>query len=342
MDSATADTQLPVAEAQPISSKLPTKFRRAAVRGNRNWGLPRSFVGFHAADASLSVRGAAPKCILVNDDDPQVWFMAKASEKWGPQETYTELLISQLGERLGFPMAHHGIAWIDSEIRFVSRSFLAAGETLVHGSIMLESFFETDVSNVGKNSWDEQRTYDIDILDELIHHFCGADATKVLHGLVEMLIFDSLIGSNDRHMQNWGVITTATEPRTYRFAPIFDSARALLWDYDEPRLEKLSRNGHAMEGYANRARPKIGCAKFGKAVNHFELCGYLIEKYPDYCAGAMTKVRPEKATVVDRIMREYPFRTVFSDLKRSTIINILRIRAERLALMAEGKGGANV
>lgn len=276
-------------KAEIAALVLPTRFRRAAVRGNRDWGLPRSFVGFHAADATLSVRGAAPKCILVSDEDPQLWYMAKASEKWGRQETYTELLISQLGERLGFPMAHHGIARIDGEVRFVSRSFLGPGETLVHGSIMLESFFEYDVSKVGKNSWDEQRTYDIDILDELIKHFCGEDAPSVLQGLIQMLIFDTLIGSNDRHMQNWGVITTATEPRAYRFAPLFDSARALLWDYDESRLEKLNRNRDAMEGYANRARPKIGCAKFGKAVNHFKLCHYLIDKYPRYCDGAMTR-----------------------------------------------------
>lgn len=333
--------------ASPLGSgigslSLPTRFRRAAVRGSRNWGLPRSFVGFRAADPSLSVRGAAPKCILVNEADPHIWFMAKAAEMWGVQEIYTEFFISQLGERLGLPMAHSGIARIDGEIRFISRSFLGEGEKLVHGSIMLESFFSYDLANVGKNPWDEQRTYDIDILDELIRHFCGKDASRVLQGLVEMLTFDALIGSNDRHMQNWGVITTATEPQAYRFAPIFDSARALLWDYDETRLQKLSRNEHAIEGYANRARPKIGCAKFGRAVNHFELFRYLLGKYPAYCSAAITRVTPEKAMAAGKIMREYPFRSVFTPLRQATITHILRIRAERLARIAAEEGEAHV
>lgn len=324
-----------------IVPPLPTKFRRAAVRKTKNWGLPRSFIGFMAADPGvLSVRGAAPKCILVDEADHHVWFMAKASEMWGVQETYTEFFISQLGERLGFPMAHNGLARVDGEIRFISKSFLGTGEKLVHGSIMLESFFSYDLANVGKNPWDEQRTYDIDILDELIRHFCGDDAERVLQGLVEMLIFDALIGSNDRHMQNWGVITTATEPQAYRFAPIFDSARALLWDYNENRLEKLSRNKHAMEGYANRARPKIGCAKFGKTVNHFELFGYLIGKYRAYSSDPITRVTPEKLTAASKIMREYPFRGVFTPLRQLTVTNILRIRAEQLAQIAAEKGQA--
>lgn len=68
-----------------------------------------------------------------------------------------------------------------------------------------------------------------------------------------MLVFGAIIGCMDRHMQrNWGVVVTATTPRQYRFAPIFDSARALLWDYDDARLERLSRNEHAVQGDTNR------------------------------------------------------------------------------------------
>jgi hypothetical protein len=324
------------------AQKLPARFRRAAVRGTLKWDLPRSFSGFHAADPSLSVRGAAPKCIIVNDSNPHDWYMAKAPENWGVQETFTELFISCLGARLGLPMAHHGVALVDDGLRFISRSFLAAGEQLVHGSILLESFFDFDLNKIGKNPWDEQRTYDIDMLDELISEVCGNDAQAVLQGLIRMLMFDALIGSNDRHMQNWGVITTATEPQAYRFAPIFDSARALLWDYDEERLRKLSSNSHAMEGYANRARPKIGCAKFGKAVNHFELAGYLMQRYSAFFADGAFGLPHEKIAVVDEIMREYPFRSLFSPLRKATVANILRIRAERLFRIARQKGEAHV
>src|SRR5579859_4698924 len=89
---------------------LPVRFRRAAVRKSRNWSLPRSFSGFKAVDPShLSVRGAAPKCMIVSTSNPHLWYMAKGAENWGQQETYTEFFINQPGDALGFPMAHSGL-----------------------------------------------------------------------------------------------------------------------------------------------------------------------------------------------------------------------------------------
>jgi hypothetical protein len=325
-------------QAPSIVASLPTRFRRAAVRKNRTWALPRSFAGFKAADPSLSVRGAAPKCILVSEHDPNLWYMAKSAEKWGVQEVYTELFINQLGERLEFPMAHNGIALIDGEYRFISRNFLAPGQKLVHGSILLESFFSYNLDQVGKKPWDEQRTYDIELLEELIRHVCGDDHAAVMERLIEMLVFDTLIGSNDRHMQNWGIITTATEPQSFKFAPIFDSARALLWDYDEGKLGRLSCNSHALEGYCNRARPKIGCVKLGKAVNHFELLKYLLKLYPAHCSQAVTRVTPENVGIASRIMRECPFRSVFSPLRKEAINKILQIRAKRIQAVFVERG----
>lgn len=332
-----ADTQEAAKETALPAASLPVRFRRAAVRRQQNWELPRSFVGYKAADPSLSVRGAAPKCIVKNQDDSTLWYMAKGAEKWGRNETVTEFLISRIGARLGFQMAHHGLVRVDDELRFISKSFLAPGESLLHGSLLLEGFFACDLEAIGKNPWDEQRTFDIQIIDELLQRTCQDDYPHVIEGLIEMLVFDALIGSMDRHMQNWGLIVSTTEPRRYRFAPIFDSARALVWDYDEARLEKLNCPSHvtAITGYVNRARPKIGSATFGHAVNHFKLVEYLADKYSVPVERAITKVTKEKISSALRIMREYPFRAVFSPLRRNTIAKILTLRSE---LLTSGKG----
>jgi HipA-like protein len=335
-----AETGEAEAKESPL---LPKSFRRAAVRGTNKWNLPRSFVGFRAADPSLSIRGAAPKCLVVSETDPHTWYMAKSAEKWGVQETLTELFISRLGERLGFPVAHSGAARVDGELRFVSRSFLGHDEKLVHGSVLIESFFgDTDLDNIGKNPWDEQRTYDIDLIDELLHQVCGEDYPVVIQGMVEMLIFDTLIGSNDRHMQNWGIITTATAPQRFRFSPIFDSARALLWDYDEKRLEKLRFHGdNAIRGYANRARPKIGCATFGKAVNHFNLLAYLLKKYGSSALIA-TKVSPDKVRVASEVLQEYPFRSKFTQVRKEMLRRVLHVRSEWIADALAKKRGEHL
>jgi hypothetical protein len=211
-----------VAEADPIA--LPTRIVRVGRRGC-TWGISRRFSGFTAVSHDqLSVRGAAPKCIIRCDSEPSEWYIAKAAEEWGEVETLTELLNNMLGQRLGFPMAHAGLLRADGQLRFASRNFQAANETLIHGSLLFRQVFDDDLATVGKNPWDEQRTYDIELIADMLRQVCGAVADKLFERLIEMLVFDALIGSMDRHTQNWGLLATIEEPRSYRFAPIFDSA----------------------------------------------------------------------------------------------------------------------
>ena len=43
--------------------------------------------------------------------------------------------------------------------------------------------------------------------------------TRLRQAYVEMLTFDALIGHNDRHPYNWGVIVPLRKDRALRFAP---------------------------------------------------------------------------------------------------------------------------
>jgi hypothetical protein len=333
---------VPVGSQNEPPQTLPSKFVRVGRRG-KTWGLPRRFSGYEAADYSeLSVRGAAPKIIIRKCGDPNNWYMAKGPENWGQNETYTEFLINQLGQRLEFPMAHSGLIRVDGELRFASANFRKPDESLTHGSVMFQACFGDDLETVGKNPWDEQRTYDVELIHDVMKGFCSAESFQTCFAsFVQMLVFDALTGSNDRHMQNWGVLATTTNPRSYRFAPIFDSARALLWDYDEGRLEKLSKNNSQIIGYVNRARPKVGSAKFGRAINHFRLVRYLYEQYPEPTAAALTKVTMRKVKKAIKILREYPFCLVFSRVRRDTMSKIIAIRARALDRVIAGKGDPN-
>lgn len=342
-DTSSKDTQhyefvgpLSTAAIDPIA--LPTLIVRVAKKG-RSWEMPRRFSTFRAVSYELlSVRGAAPKCIVRSEQDPNDWYIAKSAESWGKIETLTELLNNLLGQRLGFPMAHAGLLRADGELRFASHNFLAHNETLIHGSVLFREVFNDDLDSVGKNNWDEQRTYDVELIHAVLHQACGAAAETLFERLVEMLVFDALIGSMDRHMQNWGVIATVSEPRTYRFAPIFDSARALLWDYEEAKLKALLANRMTLDGYINRSRPKIGCATLGRAVNHFGLITHLIARYPRPTRDALRKVEPKKVTEASKLVREFPFSRLFSSERKQIIKHVLAIRADILKQTAsEGR-----
>lgn len=292
------------------------------------------------AEIPLSVRGAAPKWIIQHKQDSNDWYMAKGAELFGAVETCTELFINQLGVGLKFPMAHSGLMRVDGELRFVSRNFLKPGERLTHGSLMLQDLFQDDLESVGKNPWDEQRTFDIDLIREVMDWYCKDDCEAVMERLIELLVFDALTGSMDRHMQNWGIRVRNTEPISFAFAPIFDSARALLWNCDEAKLQQLLTNEDALQGYVNRARPKIGCLKYRRALNHFELVRHLKNTHPQETGRALTKVTPEKVMNAARIVQDYPFVRVFSRLRRKMLLKVLDIRSDKLKAIAEGRAHA--
>jgi hypothetical protein len=316
---------------------LPSEIVRVAKAG-RTWGMRRRFDGYAAVSQDqLSVRGAAPKFIVRSLSDPSDWYIVKAAESWGAVESLTELLNNMLGKRLGFPMAHAGLLRADGELRFASHNFQAEGETLIHGSVLFREVFEDDLDGVGKKKWDEQRTYDLVLIRDVLERVCGEHAERLFAKLIEMLVFDALIGSMDRHMQNWGVLATVTEPRTYRFAPIFDSARALLWNCDEAKLNKLANDQRALEGYITRSHPKIGKASLGRPVNHFELIQHLIDDYPGPTREALDRVKSNLVRTAARVVREFPFNRAFSAVRKSLITKVLAMRADKLATIAGRK-----
>ena len=192
---------------------LPSKFVRIGKAG-MTWNMPRRFFGYTAVSTEkLSVRGAAPKFILRAEGDSHDWYIVKSAEKWGATETLSELLNNVLGAKLGFTMAHAGILRADGRLHFASKNFQREDETLIHGSLLFEETFEDQLDGVGRKRWDEQRTFDLELIKEMLDSRCGTSGHKLFSDLLQMIVFDALIGSMDRHMQNWGLIATVGEPR---------------------------------------------------------------------------------------------------------------------------------
>jgi hypothetical protein len=218
--------------------RTPETIVRVGRRGC-TWELPRRFSGFRAAPPDeIGIVGAAPKWVLIskNQEHPENLFIAKKGQKWGTTETYTELFVNQLGTLLGLQIAHSGLVKLDGELHFITRNFCGPDETLTHFSRMVESHFGDALKTIIRNN--EQEFYTIDLVIEILKGFCAENFDIVFPDFIDMLVFDCLVGSMDRHVENWGVIVSTRIPRHFRFAPICDTARALFWNCDN--LARLS------------------------------------------------------------------------------------------------------
>jgi HipA-like C-terminal domain len=337
-------------ERPPIPTQPPVSLRRAGS-GSITWGLPRTFSGYTAV-VDTGIGGKATKWVLRHNERPIDFYIAKFGNKNGKTEVYTELFNNQLGTALGFDVAHSGIARLDENIYFITRNFRGANERLVHGSLMIEEIFAAPKATEQIAHHEEQSFYTIDVIRQVIDAFCGENSAAVFIAFVEMLVFDALIGSMDRHAQNWGVLQTTTTPKRFRLAPIFDSARALFWDIPDGRLPRFHYDENAFgkdeqasfkadqmfTRYVDSSKPCIGPEPKHPKINdcnHFDLISSLLRLYPHQTKEALRKIPSDPALEAAKILHSFPFENAFWSVRKHLILRVLAVRAVRLRQILE-------
>ncbi len=86
--------------------------------------------------------------------------------------------------------------------------------------------------------------------------------------LLDMLVFDSLIGNTDRHQENWGVVVLPSSPQSrYLLSPFFDNGTSLgherfperVAGWDEQRIDAYVRKGaHHLRYERENTKNRVG------------------------------------------------------------------------------------
>ena len=149
-------------------------------------------------------------------------------------------------------------------------------------------------------------------------------------GFVGMLGFDAIVGNNDRHYFNWGVITDLKGRRPPRFSPIYDTARALFWDGREDKLAQVvqhKRFEQHITRYVDDSMPKTGWPGIG-SVNHFQLIQLIAAKRPAFRAlledlGSIDIVAKTESLLGTE------FAGLFSERRQNFVLHCLNMRHQR-------------
>jgi len=291
----------------------------------------------------ISVTGDAPKDIIrfyeygkALKRNYKKWpiYIAKLGHKYYPMESVTEQLITDIGITYGFNMALSKISYIGGQIRFLSLYFLDnKTEELFHGADLYAGFLNNDkqfVDDVEEKKM-TQDFFTIAFTKDVIDYFFNENEKKnIFDGFMRMLFFDGLIGNNDRHMYNWGIVRDIFGKKIASFSKIYDTARGLLWNQTEEQLNKIIKNGNVdnfVIKYCNNSKPKIGIEGM-QDVNHFEL----IERYKNHfrkdkkIISIFAEEKLEK--VIDMINEKY--NDLLSVNRRMLIIKILKFRFNKI------------
>ena len=240
-------------------------------------------------DDTISIDGDAPKKFIGVYDHKLLgsrrksnrknWikYIAKTGHKWYPVESITELMLNRLGMVFGLQMAESRIAMIGGQLRFLSRYFLQSRkEELVHGADILAGYLNESTLYV--EEVDEQKMtrdlFTLQVIEEAVANLFFYQKDEIMKDLVKLIIFDALVGNNDRHFFNWGVIRSVESRFQPFFSPVYDTARGLFWNYSESKVKDIveinkTASSH-IKRYCKNSRPKIGW-EGEKNPNHFQL-----------------------------------------------------------------------
>lgn len=255
-------------------------------------------------------------------------YIAKVGHKFYPNESITEHLLTRIGEFLGVKMAASRLMWVRGQLRFLSEYFLKPDESLLHGAEIFAGYL-ADKSFVEQVELErkEREIFTFQVVEDAVITRFPDHADELMHGFVRLLGFDTIVGNNDRHHFNWGVITQIAGKRPPVFSPVFDTARGLFWNTDEEGLRKQeNRMDEFLNGYTRKCYPMIGWD--GLAMpNHFEVIQKIAQQFPLYrktLHGLAMLDLPEKVEV----LLESEFNGLFSTLRKHFIVSCLRKRLE--------------
>lgn len=215
---------------------------------------PKDFISYyHYGDCLKSKNKTWPK------------FIAKHGHKHYPAEAITEFMLNRIGEVLGFNMAKSELTWLGTQIRFLSKYFLDKPnkQILDHGADLYagylnDRYFVEEIEKKHKSP----EFFTVEFTEETIRHFFPDECESLLLGFLELLVLDALIGNNDRHFYNWGIIRDLENKVKPKFSPIYDTARGLYWNVHDITIDTKMNNPKDLDKYiqkyCNDSSPKIG------------------------------------------------------------------------------------
>ncbi|MEE1899020.1 hypothetical protein V1389_11770 [Flavobacterium rakeshii] len=132
-------------------------------------------------------------------------------------EFWSEIVSSKIGNLLGFPMLDYNIGYDKNhkqQIGCLSKTMIQESyNKLTEGVTYLTGY------SPSYNPDTDKRDYTFQFISKALKKY-GLE--RYINNIIEIVIFDSIIGNSDRHQENWGIIS---------------SYKMIKVDLDEPKIE---------------------------------------------------------------------------------------------------------
>lgn len=147
------------------------------------------------------------------------------------------------------------------------------------------------------------------------------------------MIFDALIGEQDRHEENWGVEKSENK---YEFSPLYDNGCSLLRNFKDENYANLYYNHEKdFDAYINRSKTMIYKEESKSRYKHFELIGLLKSKYSDIVIPELVNLKKLTDEIIKDIVFKIPDDLLTEKHKKYIVLYLIKRRNILLAMIGE-------
>lgn len=189
-------------------------------------------------------------------------------------EDITELIAAEIGTILGLEMMEVEIVTRNGRRGCLLRNFVERYEAEMNeeGGALLPSLVNEYVD------LQESPLKNMALIEAGFQVMCKFDYWEHIKvKFIHMLLFDILIGNQDRHPFNWQILFLKCGPR---FSPIYDNGASLGFRFEDEQLLKRTSNTSEMNKYTNNTKVKAGLFE-KKVVRAKDLLLYIKNYYPE-------------------------------------------------------------
>lgn len=183
----------------------------------------------------------------------------------------------------------------------------------------------------GYNELQESDSKKINLIEEGFNMLTQFDYWETIKdSFIDMLLFDILIGNQDRHPFNWQILYFDSG---YRFSPIYDNGASVGLRFEDKKLLEKTSSTSKLDRYVRGTRVKAGMFK-RKHIKATDLLQYIQVNFPEELQNSVRKLIDFDIGQYQEFIQSLE---LLSEAQKDWLQLIIPYRKERILDWIEGK-----
>lgn len=245
---------------------------------------------FTFVNINSSIKGSRKKKIVIDKDNNKAFFKYQ-KEGYNVSEACSEKISYEIAKVLGYECATIELAKdYDNTLGVLNYLFIDINK-FIH---------EDAISYLNPNNESRKKFYTITNIKKVLDNL----DKSLFKDFIKIMIFDALIGEQDRHEENWGIEKIGNN---YKLSPLYDNGCSLLREFKDETFSNNYYSGKKnFNSYIEKSKTVIHKENDGTNYKHFELIEYLNKNYYDIVQKEIKNLSKLTDDIIEKIVQNIP------------------------------------